>query len=324
MNNKANDPFFNEYMSPVIEKLKSIELSSTFSDCTRYLVSHVQSMPAWQIAIPVIACIAAGGSIDDGAILASAWTSLNLASEILDNVEDRELTGDQFLTSPEVASNIATGLIFTSFQILTSIQDATKANQITRILSNCGLDAAYGQHRDLIQEQLAVELVLNTYWENIILKAGSVFRAATQGGAAVAGANETISEALGDYGTALGVILQLFDDCRDAFSNSEEAINWEISLPLLLYLMTVSEENIIFPKINSRAEWSDLLQKTGVIHAIAELLLQWKSRALESLSSLPPSREKLILERIPSLILKRIPSLANEVVDEYNNRSEFT
>ncbi|PWB50547.1 MAG: hypothetical protein C3F13_16475 [Anaerolineales bacterium] len=324
MNNKANDPFFNEYMSPVIEKLKSIELSSTFSDCTRYLVSHVQSMPAWQIAIPVIACIAAGGSIDDGAILASAWTSLNLASEILDNVEDKELTGDQFLTSPEVASNIATGLIFTSFQILTSIQDATKANQITRILSNCGLDAAYGQHRDLIQEQLAVELVLNTYWENIILKAGSVFRAATQGGAAVAGANETISEALGDYGTALGVILQLFDDCRDAFSNSEEAINWEISLPLLLYLMTVSEENIIFPKINSRAEWSDLLQKTGVIHAIAELLLQWKSRALESLSSLPPSREKLILERIPSLILKRIPSLANEVVDEYNNRSEFT
>ena len=45
---------------------------------------------------------------------------LYLASEILDNVEDKELTTDQFLTSPEVASNLATGLIFSSFHTLTS------------------------------------------------------------------------------------------------------------------------------------------------------------------------------------------------------------
>jgi len=322
MNNKAYDPLFNEYVLPVIEKLQSSESSSTFPDCTGYLISQIQNMPAWQIALPVIACMAAGGSIDDGAILASAWTSLNLASEILDDVEDKELTADPFLTTPEVSSNIATGLIFSSFHILTSIQDANKANQISRILSSCGLDAAYGQHRDLLQERVSVEVYLNNYWENIILKAGSVFRAATQGGAVVAGANESISEAMGDYGTALGVILQLFDDCRDAFSQSEEAINWEISLPLLLYLMTVGEENIVFPKINSRAEWSDLLQKTRVIHAISELLLQWKSRALESLSSVSQSRERLVLEGIPSLILERIPSIANAVVDEYNSRSE--
>ncbi len=134
----------------------------------------------------------------------------------------------------------------------------------------------------------------------------------------LAGADETIAEALGDYGTALGVMLQLIDDCRDAFSHSQEAINWEISLPLLLYLMTIGEENIIFPKVSSQAEWSDLLQKTGVIQAISALLLQWKSRALESLSPLPQSREKHILERIPSLFLERIPSITNEVIDENN------
>jgi hypothetical protein len=324
MNNKALDLLFDEYVLPVIEKLQSEEPSSAFSDCTRYLVSEIQSMPAWQIAIPVIACKAAGGLIGDGVILASAWVSLNLASEILDNVEDKELASDQFLTTPEVASNIATGLIFTSIQILSSIQSANKANQITRIMSSCGLDAAYGQHRDLMQDQRSVELFLNNYWKNIILKAGSVFRAATQGGAVAAGADETISEALGDYGTALGVMLQLIDDCRDAFSHSEETINWEISLPLLLYLMTIGEKNIAFPQINSRTEWSDTLQKSGVIQAIAELLLQWKSRALESLSPVPQSRERLILERIPSLVLERIPSIANEVVNEYSSRSELS
>ncbi len=324
MENKDWDSLISEYVLPVTEKLKSVELSSPFSDCTRYLISTLQSMPAWQITLPVIACIAAGGSIDDGAVLASAWAALNIASEILDNVQDKELTVDQFLTSPEVASNIATGLIFTSFQILTSIHDANIARQITRTLSNFSLDAIYGQHRDLMQERSSVESYLNNYWENIILKAGSVFRGATQGGAVTAGANKAISEALGDYGTALGVILQLIDDCRDAFSHSEEAISWEISLPLLLYLMTVGEKTVIFPNINSRAEWSDLLQKAGVIRAIAELLLHWKSRALESLSTISQSRERLLLESLPSLILERIPSIANEVVDERNDRPELS
>ena len=324
MNNKAFDLLIDESVLPVIEKLRSDELSSTFSDCTHYLISQIHNMPTWQMAIPVIACMAAGGSIDDGTILASAWISLNSASEIMDSVEDKELTADQFLTSPEVATNIATGLVFTSFQILTSFRDATIANQITRILSTCGLDAAYGQHRDLMQEKSSVDVLLNNYWENIILKAGSVFRAAAQGGAVAAGAAESISEALGDYGTALGVMLQLIDDCRDAFSYSEQTINWEISLPLLLYLMTVGEKNISFPNINTRADWSDILQKTGVIQTVAELLLQWKSRALESLSSVPQSRERHILERIPSLILERIPSITNEAVDEYNHRSELS
>ncbi len=324
MENKEWHSLFSEYVLPVTEKLQSDELSSAFSDCHRFLISCIQSMPPWQIALPVLACKAAGGSIADGAILASAWVSLNVASEILDNVQDKELTADQFLTSPEVASNIATGLIFHSFHTLTSIQDVNTANQIARILSRCGLDASYGQHRDLLQERTSVDVLLNNYWENIILKAGSVFRAATQGGAVVAGADEMISEPLGDYGTALGVIIQLMDDCRDAFIHSEAAINWEISLPLLLYLMTISEKDILFPKINSRAEWSDLLQKTGVVQALAELLLQWKSRALVSLSTLPQSRERLILEKIPSLILERIPSIANEVADEYNSRSELS
>ena len=88
--------------------------------------------------------------------------------------------------------------------------------------------------------------------------------------------------------------------------------------------MTVGEKNISFPNISTRADWSDILQKTGVIQTVAELLLQWKSRALESLSSVPQSRERHILERIPSLILERIPSITNEAVDEYNHRSELS
>jgi len=318
MENIEVDPLFHEYASLVIDKLQSDELSSTFPEYAQFLVDRIQSMPAWQIALPVIACLAAGGLLEDGIILASAWVSLYLASEILDNVEDKELMPDRFLTSPEVSSNLATSLIFASFHILTSIHDAGKARQIVKIFSGSGFDAANGQHRDLIQKRLPVELYLNNYWEIVILKSGSVFRAATEGGAAAGAANKKTKEALGDYGAALGVMIQLMDDCRDAFNHSQEAINWEISLPLLLYLMTIGEENIVFPEVNSQGEWSDLLIKTGVIHAVSSLLLQWKSRALDSLGPLHKSREKLILEKIPSLFLERIPSITNEVIDENN------
>lgn len=317
MKNTEWDPLFHEYAVLVIDKLQSDELSSTFSEYTHFLGDRIQSMADWRIALPAIACQAAGGSFEHGIILASAWVSLYLASEILDNVEDQELVTDQFLISPDVASNLATGLIFSAFHTLTSIQDAGKVGQIVRLFSGSGFDAVNGQHRDLLQTQLPVESSLDNYWEIVILKSGSVFRAAIEGGAVVAGANEDITKALGDYGIALGVILQLMDDCRDAFNRSQEAIRWEVSLPLLLYLMTVGEENIIFPKVNSHAEWSELLQKTGVIQAISALLLQWKSRALASLAPLPESQGKFILEGIPSIFLERIPSIPSEVIDEH-------
>ena len=318
MKNFEWDPLLHEYAVLVMNKLQSDELSSIFSDYAPFLDERMPKMPDWQIALPVISCLAAGGSEDDGMILASAWVSLYLASEVLDHIEDQEFIPDRCLTSPEVASNLATGLIFASFHTLASMQDAGKASQIIRIFSGCGSDAAHGQHRDLTQARLLVDVYLNNYWEILILKSGSVFRAATEGGAAAGTADEKITEALGDYGTALGVMLQLMDDCRDAFHDSQEVIHREISLPLLLYLMTVGEENINFPEISSHAEWRDLLNKAGVIHAISSLLLQWKSRALDSLGPLPDSREKLILETIPSLFLERIPSITHEMIDENN------
>ena len=226
---------------------------------------------------------------------------------------------DRFLTSPEVASNLATGLIFTSFHTLTLIKDASKARQVVEIFSGLGFDTVHGQHRDLQHPRLPVEEYLNNYWEIIILKSGSIFRVATEGGAVAGGADEKIAEALGDYGVALGVLLQLMDDCRDAFNDSPEAIKWEISLPLLLYLMMVGEENIIFPDVRSQAEWSDLLRKTGVINTISSLLIQWRSRALESLSSLRRSKEKIILERFPFLLLERNLSTIDEAIDEQNS-----
>jgi hypothetical protein len=315
MNNSALDQLFNEYAAPVINRLQSYDLSSTFQDCSQLLNDHILKIPAWQIALPVISCLAAGGTLEAGYALATAWYPGYLASEILDNVEDKEFIPDRLAPSPEVATNLATSLIFIAFHALTLLHDPERASRASRIFSQSGFEATYGQHRDLIKTPSSVEKTLNDYWEMIILKSGSVFRTATAGGAAAGTSDDRYIDALGDYGTALGVMLQLLDDCRDVFTQSQEIIHWEISLPLLIYLMTIGEENICFPKVDSKAEWCDLLKRTGVINAIASLLLKWKNRALDSLQPLSISTEKHILESIPSLFLERIPLISNEVQD---------
>jgi hypothetical protein len=309
------DSLFHEYAEAVIHRLHSCDLASTFPDCSQLINDRIRKKPSWQIALPVISCLAAGGTQETGMKLSTAWYPLYLASEILDNVEDKEFVPDQLVASPEVATNLGTSLIFIAFHSLTAIQTPKNLRRTIKVFASLGLEATYGQHRDLTKKPSPVEKSLDDYWERIILKSGSVFRMATAGGAAAGTPNETIIGILGDYGSALGVMLQIIDDCRDAFSQSQTAITWEVSLPLLLYLLTLGEENIVFPKIASRAEWNHLLEETGVINAISSLLLEWKTRALECLEPLEISREKSILERIPSLFLERIPLNSKEVPD---------
>ncbi len=317
MNHSELDQRLGEYAMPVIDRLQSDAFASSFQDCFQYMQDHLAKMPSWQVALPVAACIAVGGTRDAGTALAAAWCPILLASDILDHVEDREFTPESLAPSPETATNLGTSLVFLSFHVLATIQDPDRSRRISGIFAGLGFNAAYGQHRDLLNTPSTVEKSLQDYWEMILLKSGNVFRMATEGGAAAGTSNEALVEALGDYGTAIGVMLQMIDDCRDAFFPTPDALEWEVSLPLLLYLMATGEKNIVFPQVNSRAEWRDLLKKAGVIHAISSLLLEWKARALKSLELLGSSREKMILEEIPSLFLERIPLDSNEVPDGY-------
>ena len=150
---------------------------------------------------------------------------------------------DQLVPSPEIATNLATSLIFVAFHELSQMQNTEKARRSARIFSQSGFDATCGQHRDLLKTPSTVEGSLSDYWEMIILKSGSVFRTATAGGAAAGTSDDRLIDALGDYGTALGVMLQLIDDCRDVLNQSQDITDWEISLPSC-YICSPLEKSI--------------------------------------------------------------------------------
>ena len=306
---------FDNYAVEIVQTLLGNAFLQTFNDCARLMEDSLQDVPAWQLALPAIVCAAVGGTHVNAIKAACAWYPMYLASEILDSVEDHEFEPDQFISSPAVATNLATSLIFFSFHTLASIDDLEGAGRASREFARSGFSATLGQHQDLLKSTALVEEALNEYWDTILQKSGSVFRMAAAGGASAGRADENIVEALAEYGTSLGVLLQLWDDCRDAFSPGSDVIKWEVSLPLLLYLLARGEERIAFPGLQTRSEWGAVLNQTGVIHVITSILLEWKNRALASLSPLPPSFEKSILEKIPPLVLERMSSNFKKVSD---------
>jgi hypothetical protein len=89
--------------------------------------------------------------------------------------------------------------------------------------------------------------------------------------------------------------------------NSDDIIQgWEVSLPLLLYLLSTGAENVVFPAVRTRAEWHTCLREAGIIEIFSSILLQWKARAMESIQGLGLSQEKKMLEEFVTLTVGTI------------------
>ncbi len=305
---------YRSYAHQVVTKTLSGDILASFPECQSWLRKHATDLHDWQIALPVISCLAVGGSLEDGIEVASAWLSLCLAAHLLDQVEDKEFVPDDGLRSPQDAINLGTSLIFLSFHNLSLIK-TDGAVRASAIFSSQCFAATRGQHQDrnfsellLPSTSLSVENALEKYWQMIILKSGSLFRMATAGGAAVGTQDQKIINALGDYGNALGVIVQLLDDGLDVLKTSEDIIQgWEVSLPLLLYLLATGEEKVVFPTIRTRNEWHTCLREARIIEIFSDILLQWKARAIESIQDMNLlQQEKKTLDKFPILLLGSI------------------
>ncbi len=304
---------FHAYARQVTANILSADILVRFPECGGWLNAHVADLYDWQISLPLVACRSVGGSLEDGLAVASAWCSFCLAAVILDHVEDGEFTPGDFAHSSGQAANMGTGLVFLCFHHLASIKKPGSVTRAGTVFSGQGFSATAGQHRSLAaapSKALSVDDALKTYWQEIILKSGCIYRAAAAGGAAAGTVEESVIAGLGDYGAALGVIVQLLDDGLDLLKISDEDViqAWEVSLPLLLYLLATGEQQVVFPEIRTRTEWQARLREARVIESFSAILLQWQARALESirgLSLLP--EEKKMLEMLPTLILETVP-----------------
>jgi geranylgeranyl pyrophosphate synthase len=119
--------------------------------------------------------------------------------------------------------------------------------------------------------------------------------------------DESLIETMADYGTCLGVLLQVLDDCRDLLDDPVTPGN-QVYLPLLLHALATNSDQIVFPQDHSSAALNKILEEAGVPALLSTILLEWRQRALNSLQPLNPSPAKDALEQIVTAILQLAPS----------------
>jgi geranylgeranyl pyrophosphate synthase len=204
---------------------------------------------------------------------------------------------------------VAVNLLFAGSHFIASLQPAHLQGRVARLFSEAGSQSAFGQHLSLAQDYggMAPGEALEAYWRSLILKSGSIFRVAAAAGAAMGTDDESLIETMADYGTCLGVLLQVLDDCRDLLDDPVTPGN-QVYLPLLLHALATNSDQIVFPQDHSSAALNKILEEAGVPALLSTILLEWRQRALNSLQPLNPSPAKDALEQIVTAILQLAPS----------------
>lgn len=282
----ANDP--ENIIHAVRNLIKSSTLLHEWPACYQLLSNSLAQKPAWLFTLPVVSSLAVGGSSADAIPVVTAWNILDYASHLLDAVHDSDFVADANITSPLEAINFSTSLIFAAYHFLLNIKDPESACRVMGVFSDAGFKATFGQHLSFSKiEAFPVEEATELYWRMVILKSGNIFRVSTAGGAAVGTADKQLIDALGDYGTAIGVITQIMDDCRDMFDLSTG--KYEASLPVLLYSLAKGSEKVLFPEAQSKDEMVKIFEDAHVPDMIAALIQEWQKNAMDSLSPLKNS-----------------------------------
>ncbi|HLL79311.1 MAG TPA: polyprenyl synthetase family protein [Ktedonobacteraceae bacterium] len=144
------------------------------------------------------------------------------ALDLLDDVEDDDQTPIVQSLGTARVLNISTALLALSMQAICSLRKQRASHAvIARLLETLQasmLEAAAGQHRDLLAEQQPVrELTREECIDIAAGKAGGVMRAAFLLGAVCAGAGKRELRQLAALGTALGIAHQLDNDAHDLY-----------------------------------------------------------------------------------------------------------
>lgn len=173
-------------------------------------------------------CAAAGGPWEQATSTAGAIELFMAALDLLDDEEDREESPLRSEFGPARLLNVSTGLLFLAQTSLTS----ARGEQATSILLDWALRACSGQDADLVTESTAgigiAEALTVTEW-----KSASLAAAACQLGALCGGADFALQARYAQFGAYLGMVSQLANDMRGAFSGAEGKTDIALRRPTL-------------------------------------------------------------------------------------------
>ncbi|WP_417587665.1 polyprenyl synthetase family protein [Pararhodobacter oceanensis] len=189
------------------------------------------------------------------------------------------------------------------------------------ILSNAAAVIAEGE---VLQLSAAQDLATDeaTYMKVVRGKTAALFSAATQVGPVIAGADETVVQALFDYGDALGICFQIVDDFLDyGGAGAEIGKNLgddfrerKLTLPVIRAIaMADAEERAFWERTLGKGVQNDgdleramaILTARGTLESTRQTALDWADKAQAALSALPAHPMRAMLVELAQFVVRR-------------------
>ena len=205
-----------------------------------------------------------------------------------------------------------------SFQLMVE----TGSLEVLNILANASATIAEGEVLQLTVSQ-DISTDEEIYLKVIRGKTAALFSAATQVGAVISGSEETIINALYEYGDALGVAFQIVDDLLDVAgdskiigkNNGDDFRERKLTLPFIKAISSCNQNEKDFWKrtIEKGDQTSEdfntalkLMQKYEAIERTRMDALKWAKTAKNSLNAVPDNDIKIILTNLADYVVDRV------------------
>ncbi len=257
--------------------------------------------------LPLLACGAAGGDPGRALPVTAAWNLYNLASDLLDDLQDGDQAQKQVpwrTWEPALLLQVGLGLLFLGQACL-----AETTPRIQVLFAETGILAARGQKR-------YAGTSLPACLERMAATSGLIFSTAAQAGALAAGGSSDGVRRLTDYGAALGMLIQIADDYLDLIGGTvaPDFTRAQYGLPLV-YALNQHQQTEDHAALRQGLASQDTalvlqcVQRLGGFRFTAALAGRHANRAVAALEGLNPPYA-VELRRYVARIASRIPELA--------------
>ena len=256
----------------------------------------------------LVACLAAGGDVDQALPAAAAVELVDGFLEVHDDVQGGQPQRDDrdavwWVWGPAQAINV--GDSFHSLARLALFElnkNGTPADvtfRAVQMLDEAALDLCEGRFRD-IEAQERIDLAVDGYMEMAASKSGALYACAMGLGALVAGAGQDAVDAMSHCGRQLGLALQVQGDVRELWGGdlSPEVLNKKKLLPVVHALgkATIAEKrrlgDIYFKRVLGPEDVTalrEVLDEMGSRQFCEDLAASCRADALQALEEGAPA-----------------------------------
>ena len=253
------------------------------------------------------------------AIVEFIHTATLLHDDVVDESEKRRGRPSANLLWDNKSSVLVGDYLFSrSFQLMVE----TGSLQVLNILANASATIAEGEVLQLTVSR-DISTTEEIYLKVIRGKTAALFSAATQVGAVISEADAKITNALYNYGDALGIAFQIVDDLLDVEgdskligkNNGDDFRERKLTLPFIKAISNCdANEREFWKRTIEKGEQTsedfnialELMKKYGAIEKTRSDALEWGKIAKESLEAVPDNNIKLILINLADYVVDRV------------------